>query len=150
TTAVTAPAAAPGDSRPATGPVVTAVAGTEAPSRPPAPTTAPAPNPSTTVTTEGLLGTLGVDDLVETVGLPELAEAVEAVGTIVLAVTRDVVAPVLDVVVRALPVEVDPGLLPELPGVVLLPETTTAPTTSAPVADPEPNDAAPTPNDDDP
>jgi RNA polymerase sigma factor (sigma-70 family) len=90
-------------------------------------TTAP---PATSTTHEGLLGTLGVDDLVEEIGLPQLVGAVETLDDIVLTVTRDVVAPVLDAVLSLLPIEIDPAVLPSIPGVVLLPQSSTAPSTT--------------------
>lgn len=148
TVAGTSPAVAPGNQQgggagPITGgPRVTAPQATEPPATPAPATTAP----TTTVTTpapaaveEGLLGTLGVDDLVEEIGLPQLTEAVVTLDAIVLAVTRDVVAPVLDAVLSLLPIEIDPAVLPSIPGVVLLPSATSTPVG----ADPD-GSAAPT------
>lgn len=106
------------------GPGVTAPATSVAPAEPTQPT---GPPPTAQ---EGLLGSLGVDDLVEELGLPQLAEAVEVLDTIVLTVTRDVVAPVLDAVLSLLPVEIDPALLPSIPGVVLLPQSSSPPSTA--------------------
>lgn len=126
-----------GENTGANGPGVTAPSATVVPT-----TSAPATRD------EGLLGTLGVDDLVSDVGLPQLVEAVVTLDAIVLTVTRDVVAPVLDAVLSVLPVEIDPAVLPSIPGVVLLPDGTTA--TSAPpngstAPGPAPADPEPTP-----
>lgn len=129
--------------------------GVTAPSIPtiPSPTETSVPPPTTQ---EGLLGTVGVDDLVAGIGLPQLVEAVVVLDNVVLTATRDVVAPVLDAVLSLLPVEIDPALLPSIPGVVLLPQSnndptgingSTAPTTPGPTdqgdaTDPEPSSPA--------
>jgi len=107
----------------------------------PAPTSS-APTTSVVVatpTTEGLLGTLGVDDLLDPVGLAVVADRIDQS---VLDISSQIVAPIVAAVVDQVGLPLDLSLLPELPGVVLVPTTTVAP---AGGADPAPDTPATSP-----
>ena len=83
------------------------------------------PESPTTTTVAGLLSSLGVDDAVGVAGVEALNWTVAALDTLVYEATSEAVAPIVGLLLAQLPLDLGPT--PEVPGVVLFPETTAPP-----------------------